>query len=168
MKDILILFLIGLSLSVDAFTISLSINKNNNYYPVIVGIYHFIMPIIGNLINDNIILKLIEKTNYITGIIFIYLAIKTIIDINKKIIYKQLPIIYLGLLVSLDSLAVGVGIDNITNNWLMASFVFSLTSFLISYIGVKLGIYIKKKYQLLSNYLAILILFILGIVYLCK
>ena len=56
MSKVLIYFFIGISLSADAFSLSLVLGtiikkkKNITLFPVIVGIFHFIMTNIGNKI----------------------------------------------------------------------------------------------------------------------
>ena len=55
------LILIGISLSMDTFSISLSIGscniskKNILFFTLFVGILHFFMPLIGNILGDKII-----------------------------------------------------------------------------------------------------------------
>ena len=82
MSKILIYFFIGISLSIDAFSLSLAIGtiikKRNKItlFPIIVGIFHFIMTNTGNKIGY--LLSKISKLplKKISGIIFIYLAIE--------------------------------------------------------------------------------------------
>ena len=60
MQELLSIILIGVSLSMDTFSLSLSMGsliRNNKYlkfFPFIVGIFHFFMPIIGNKIGISI------------------------------------------------------------------------------------------------------------------
>ena len=71
MIETIIYFFIGLSLSIDAFSLSLSIgtlNLNKKQVaklPIFIGIFHFFMPFIGILIGKSIATKLIIKVNYI-------------------------------------------------------------------------------------------------------
>ena len=61
MKEILLLLIIGVSLSIDAFSISTCIGmtkipKNKTFnISITVGIFHFIMPLIGVIISHLII-----------------------------------------------------------------------------------------------------------------
>ena len=74
------IFLIGIALSMDAYSVALSIGttnlKKNRYYiiPITVSIMHFIMPLIGYYLG-NIITSLINiNPKIIMTIILIYLA----------------------------------------------------------------------------------------------
>ena len=58
MQEIIAILLIGISLSMDTFSLSLSIGSVSNQsrllklLPLFVGIFHFFMPIIGNYIGN--------------------------------------------------------------------------------------------------------------------
>ena len=73
-----------------------------------------------------------------------------------------------GFAVSIDSFSVGIGLNNISNNIIMCSSIFSITSLLFTYIGLKLG----KKLNLLIGRVATLIggivLILFGLIYILK
>ena len=55
MKEIVSIILIGISLSMDTFSLSLSLGSLTNLkrikiVPLVVGIFHFFMPLLGNLL----------------------------------------------------------------------------------------------------------------------
>ena len=80
MKESLTILTIAIALSMDTFSLSLGIGTGNIskkrclLFSIIVGIMHFIMPLIGNLIGNKIVEIFMLKSNFLLGIILIYLA----------------------------------------------------------------------------------------------
>ena len=120
----------------DAFSLSLAygtLNPEKQYIKKlskIVGIYHFIMPLIG-LKLGNILLKLIPlNPNIIVFIVLTFIGIEMIIDSFKKEenikIMTLKEMILFGLAVSLDSFSVGIGLEALTNNYILSVLTFSL------------------------------------------
>jgi len=153
MSSFFTILLIGISLSMDAFSLALIYgiqgitNKQKIYLSIIVGIYHFIMPLIGltfGTILDNINLVSID---IVATIILIYIGIDLIISNFKKeerIETNKKGFLIFGLSVSIDSLTVGIGLKAITNNFMISSIIFSITSLFFTYIGLTLGNIIGK------------------------
>ena len=85
----LIYFFIAIGLSMDAFSLSIAYgtNKINKIKIIIlstlVGIFHFIMPLIGSNIGQKIFF-LINKSNYIVSIIFFLLSYEMYKSRNEK------------------------------------------------------------------------------------
>ena len=83
--SLLIVILVAISLSMDAFSLSLAYGtldlerKNINLLSLIVGAYHFIMPLLGMWFANKLIIKpIINKRLYLTNrlrafIIIIYI-----------------------------------------------------------------------------------------------
>lgn len=171
--NILTYIFIGISLSVDAFSVALVIGTTNFnrkvYYllPCTVGIFHFIMPIIGNFVSSFLVNSLSNKANIIIGIIFIILAIEIYLskDDQKILINSIITIIILALTVSLDSLLVGLAIGLKEINIYTAALIFSLISSITTFFGIYLGIKLKYKYQSMAKYIGIVILLVLSIKY---
>ena len=69
-----------------------------------------------------------------------------------------------GLSVSIDSLMVGIGLKAITNSYLLSSSIFSITSFIFTYLGLILGNIIGFKVGEYSKMTGGIILIILAIV----
>ena len=125
MKEIIYLILIGISLSMDAFSLSLAFGINNInkkdkiLLSLIVAIYHFIMPLIGTYFS-NLIIKIIKNINLIAGIILTYVGIETIITKENHSINNNIQdYLLFGLSVSIDSLTIGIGLKAITNKYAM-------------------------------------------------
>ena len=106
------IFLIAISLSMDAFSLSLAYgtnkieNKTKYILSIIVGIFHFFMPLIGSSIG-NIILKIIKiKPQIIVSIILSFIGISMCIKKEEKInpIKNIIEIFFFALAVSLDIL----------------------------------------------------------------
>lgn len=175
---ILTIFLIALSLSMDAFSLSLIYGtegikqKDKPLISAIVGIYHFIMPLIGLSIGSFITSKIILNTNILVGIILSLISIEMIISSFKnkeeKFLLSIPGYLLFGLSVSIDSLTTGVGLPAITNKYLLSSLIFSVTSFIFTLLGLNLGNILNQKYGKISTLIGGSILFILGIIYIFK
>ena len=178
MNEIISLLLIGFSLSLDAFSLSLLYGTNDFEHTkglilsLIVGIFHFFMPLIGVIIGNMLLNIFNINPDLLIGIILIFLALTMIKDIFTENSYK-LSNSFLGMLlfafsVSFDSFSTGIGLRAITNNIFMASIIFSIFSFSFTYLGLIIGKYAKKILGKLSQIIGIIILITIGIIYLCK
>lgn len=162
----------------DAFSLALLYgtqgisSKNKRVLSIIVGIYHFIMPLIGLLIGKVITSNLIINTDTLIGIILSLISIEMLISSFKKNEEKLLMtfpgFLIFGLSVSIDSLTTGIGLPGITNNYIISSIIFSITSFLFTYIGLNIGNKLKLKYGKVSTIIGGIILLVLGIIYIIK
>ena len=170
----LYIILIAISLSMDAFSLSLAygtLNLEKKYIKklsTIVGIYHFIMPLIGNTIG-NILLRLVPiKPNLIVCIVLTFIGLEMLIDTFKKEEIKIMTLkelLLFGLAVSLDSFSVGLGLNTITKNKILTSITFSLTSATFTYIGLILGKKINNKIGKISTILGGIVLITIGLTY---
>lgn len=173
--SIYIILTIAVSLSMDAFSLSLAygtLNLEKKYIrktAIIVGIYHFFMPLIGLTIG-NMILKIVPiQPNIIICIVLTFIGIEMIIDSfknedNIKIMTLKEMILF-GLAVSIDSFSVGIGLKALTQNYILSVFIFSLTSFIFTYIGLSLGKTINNLIGKISTIIGGLVLIIIGIIY---
>ncbi|MGM9882201.1 MAG: manganese efflux pump MntP family protein [Bacilli bacterium] len=176
--ELITIFLIAISLSMDAFSLALIYgtkginNRDKKILSLIVGAYHFIMPLIGLLFGTLIISRLTVNTNILVGVILTLIAIEMIISSFKNREEKfllSLPGYFLfGFSVSVDSLTTGIGLRAISNNIFLCSFIFSLTSLIFTYLGLNLGNTLNKKYGKVSTTIGGIILLILGIIYIFK
>lgn len=169
--EILTLFLIGLSLSIDAFSMSLAygligIEKDKMIISsLIVGLFHFFMPLFGSLIGYKLLNTFKINPKYLIIIIIFILIIEMIKSIKddeiKTINMNLFNMLGFAFLVSLDSFTIGMGIYYITNKPIYASIVFSIVSFCFTLLGYILGKYVSKKLEKTSKYIGIIILFVL-------
>ena len=171
----MLIFIIAISLSMDAFSLSLAYGtisltkKEINILSLIVGLYHFLMPILGMLLG-----KFITDIVHIGGdlivlIIFGFIGINMIIGsfkgeerVSKMILSEML---LFGLAVSIDSFSVGIGINNISDNFLLCSIIFSITSFIFTYLGLVLGNKLNEIIGKLATIIGGSVLIILAITY---
>lgn len=175
---IITIILIAVSLSMDAFSLALiygtqGINKKHKVLlSIIVGIYHFVMPIIGLLIGIQIDKTIAFSSDIIVGIILLLIAIEMIIsstnEQKEKFLLSLSGYLIFGLSVSIDSLTTGIGLPAITNNYLQAALIFSLTSLIFTYIGLNLGNKLNQKYGKISTLIGGIILLTIGITYMFK
>lgn len=169
------LFLVAISLSMDTFSLSiiygtLNLSKKKILFlSSLVGIFHFFMPFLGNLIGSIIIENIPINSSIIVGIIFSIIAIQMLFQRNQ--VYDSTKVISFFLFaftVSIDSFSVGIGISAITNNFIFAYLIFSITSFLFTYIGLRFGKKLNEKFGHLSTIIGSIILIALGIYYIVK
>ncbi len=173
--NIILIFFIAISLSMDAFSLSLAYGtisltkKEIKLLSIIVGLYHFFMPIFGMLIGSFIIKILPIDEDIITLVIFSFIGINMIIETFKKEEnIKKMKIgemILFGLAVSIDSFSVGIGINSISNNFLLCSCIFSITSLIFTYIGLILGNKLNELIGKVATLMGGISLIILGIIY---
>ena len=176
MQEIVSILLIGISLSMDTFSLSLSVasipSKTNNikYLPLFVGVFHFFMPLLGNIIGLSIVNFLNLASNIILGSVLIILGLNLAFhyfkDETAEIKLNLLGIIIFALSVSIDSFSVGLGINDITKNYILASILFAFCSASFTYLGIIIGKYSNKIIGKYAIILGILLLLFLGIFHL--
>ncbi len=171
----IIIFLLAFSLSMDAFSLALlygtlNLNKKNIIIlSLIVGIYHFIMPLLGYKIGSIILDFINIKPDIIVFIVLSYIGINMIYETFKNeenIKELKLKDMFLfGFAVSLDSFSVGIGLNAITKNIILAPILFSIFSLLFTYLGLIIGSRINHIFGKVSTIIGGFILIIIGIVY---
>ena len=171
----ILIFIIAISLSMDAFSLALAYGtisltkKEINTLSIIVGIYHFFMPIFGMILGNFITDVVHIGGDIIVLLIFIFIGINMIIESFRKedriSKMKLSEMILFGLAVSIDSFSVGIGINNISNNSLLCSIIFSITSAFFTYIGLILGNKLNQLVGKISTIIGGISLIILGIIY---
>ena len=169
---VLAILYIAVALSLDAFSVALSIgltnkdNKKHLLFSSLVGILHFFMPLLGTITNKVFLNRIVVSGNKLLGFILLILAIQMLLEIkdNKEVIIKM-SYSLLALTVSIDSYFTGIGLMSFEGFKIMSFLIFSITSFSFSIVGCKLGVIGKTKYSKLSQYLAIIILLALSVKY---
>lgn len=173
MHKLLTTFIIAIALSMDTFSVSLSIGsfninmKKGLILSIMVGVMHFIMPLLGMVIGYNIFKFLPFDSDLVLGIIFLVLFFKMTYDyfVNDidEIKLNIVGIFLFSLSVSMDAFTTGIGLLNYVDNMFVTLIIFMLVSFLFTISGIVLGKYANKKLGKISNIIGILILFILAI-----
>lgn len=158
----------------DAFTLSFSygINKLSKKTIVITsiltGIFHFIMPILGNILGITLFEYTIIKPKYILFTIFLIISLDMLInffndDIKLRVL-NIIGIIIFAFSVSFDSFSVGFGLNYFYNNILLSSLIFSLISTFFTFFGFILGKFISEKIGRFAFLLGSFILFVYSLI----
>lgn len=172
MVHFFVVFLVAVSLSMDTFSLSLAygtlgLSKTKIFWlSGVVGVFHFVMPFLGNTIGINLIEKLPIESNLIVGIIFILIAFEMFKQENSILALDSMfSFIVFGFTVSIDSFTVGIGLSKITSNLVTAYFLFAITSFVFTFIGLYFGKVLNSKFGKQATLFGSFILFILALFY---
>ena len=168
--------LVAVGLSMDTFSISLSYGTFNFKklfilrMSIIVGLFHFFMPILGNIIGEFLLELLPVDKNIIIGLILLTISVDIFISLfNKeeiKPIKSLFDIIILSFFVSIDSFSTGIALDVFIIPHIIVVTVFMLASFFFTYVGLFFG---KKLHDIIgkkAEYIGIIILLSLSLFYL--
>lgn len=173
---ILIIIIIAVSLSMDAFSLSLAygtlnITKKNIWQlSMIVGIYHFLMPLLGMLVGSLILKYFPISPNILVFVVLVFIGVEMINESRssdtevKTMNLKEL--LLFGLAVSLDSFSVGIGLETISHHYIISALLFSFSSFFFTYLGLILGKRINNKIGSISTLIGGIVLISIGIMYL--
>lgn len=176
--NILILFIIGISLSMDTFSLALSmgafnINKKKILlFSCLVGIFHFIMPLLGLYLGSFLTSIISLNPNRLLFFVFTFIAIEMLISLfskEEKILdLSFFSSLLLAFSVSIDSFTVGIVLRNITDYLILPSIIFMFVSFIFTFTGLHLGKYSYEKMGFLSKIIGLIIIIILAIIHLFK
>ena len=176
--NIWLLIIIGFSLSMDTFSLALCLGtfnvniKKGLFFSFIVGLFHFILPIIGNLLGNSLKAVISINPNKLLFIIFTFLAIEMLVDLlskeDKTYNFSILNIFICAFSVSIDSLTVGLGLSDFTSVPIIGSVIFSIISFLFTYLGLITGKYSYKTLGKISKVIGLVIIIILATIHLIK
>jgi len=178
MPEILSLFLIGIALSMDAFSLSLAVgtvsleNKKQLSLSIIVGCFHFILPLLGVLIGSNLMRFLHISASLLVAGILLLIAFEMIHGVikpsEKSFKFSIWGILLFAFSVSFDSFSVGLGLSFISSKIFLGSFIFAILSFGFTYLGLIIGRCAKKKLGVTSNIIGAILLIVVAILSLCK
>lgn len=174
--SLLVIFVLAISLSMDAFSLSLiygTLNldkKLEKLMSIMVGIFHFFMPILGYKLGKIILDFIKVDANFLVSIIFIILGMEMLLSIKKderiKLLTGVFSVALFALTVSIDSFSVGISFGVVSTNILLACTIFSLTSALFTYTGVKFGKRLSERFGSITTFIGAIVLIILGVKYL--
>ena len=175
MNTFFITLFIGISLSMDAFSLSLiyglemADQSKRLLLSTIVGLYHLIMPLIGYFVGSIIFDYINFKIDYITSFLLFIIGIDMILSSlkDKDILFLEniFSFMIFGLSVSIDSFTVGVGLNTINSNYLEVSFMFMLCSFIFTYIGLFFGNKLNRRFGNISTIIGGLLLILMSVYY---
>lgn len=171
----LTILLVAISVSMDAFSLSLlygTLNLRTNQITklsVMVGVFHFFMPLLG-LISGTYIIEILHMPSHIVmSIIFIFIGFEMInssFNKDKQIVLLDFKgLILFSFTVSIDSFSIGAGLKAFSDNYLMCATMFLISSFIFTYLGLNIGKKINKKIGFISTLIGGSILIVIGILY---
>ena len=173
--NLFLLFIIAISLSMDAFSLSLAygtldINKKEIItLSIIVGIYHFFMPLIGFFLGSKILLVIPVNSNFIVFIILCFIGLEMIIDtLRKKDTFSKMHLIQMLIFsfsVSLDSFSVGIGLNTLTDKIFLSPMIFSFTSFVFTFLGLHIGKKIREIFGRIATLIGGCVLILIAVMY---
>ena len=169
--NIIEIILIGLSLSMDAFTISVCLSIKNNYFKtglitaIFFSIFQFIMPILGFYLGNIISNRIINYHSYFSSILLIIIGILLIKEdkINDVDDFNYQELIILSIATSIDAFVTGISFSFIKINIFTSSFVIGLITFILCIIGYFIGNLFNEKAHQYANIIGGITLIIIGI-----
>lgn len=175
MSMFLTTLLIGIALSMDAFSLSivygtLSLSKQKMLsLSIIVGIFHFFMPLLGYNFGKVILSFVMINSKILIGVIFTIIAGQMFHSLTKEeepiLLTNFGSLLLFGFTVSIDSFSIGIGLSGINNNIYLAALIFALTSCVFTFLGLVLGKALNKTFGKISTLIGSMILFGLGVYY---
>lgn len=174
--SIIDLFLIGVSLSMDAFAVSickgLSVCRMKLKHALICGIYfggfQALMPLLGYLLGTQFS-GIIEKfSHWIAFLLLAVIGINMIRESSESCditddSFSPAAMLPLAVATSIDALAVGVGFAALKVNIIWAVSLIGITTFVFSAAGVKIGNVFGMKYRSTAERVGGAILILMGI-----
>lgn len=167
--------IIAVSLSMDAFSLSLAYGTLNiekrtrNMLSIIVGIYHFLMPLLGYMVGYKVVKLLPIKSTTLVLIVLSFIGVEMIIESFRQEKSTTLlgfrELLLFGFAVSIDSFSVGLGLNTIYSNILVPITTFSISSAFFTYLGLYLGTKISNIFGKISTLIGGIALIIIGILY---
>lgn len=162
----------------DAFALALSYGikkvskKNVIITALMVGLFHFFMPLIGNVLGTTLFEYTIFKPKIILFSVFLLLSIDMFIHFfEKEEKVRELNLIgtlIFAFSVSFDSLSVGIGIRYLYDNILFVVSMFCAISAFFTLLGFYLGKKLSKKIGKYSFLIGSITLFLYSIWILTK
>jgi len=140
--ELLLVLVVAVSLSMDAFSLSLAYGtlgipkKQILLLSFIVGCFHFFMPIIGMLIGTSVLNIIKINPDIIVFIVLLIIGIQMIFDSfseNEDLkVMKTLELFLFAFAVSIDSFSVGLTLTNISSNYILSVIIFALCSMIFT------------------------------------
>lgn len=175
--NIIEVVLIGIGLAMDAFAVSvckgLSLKKikiiTNIKISMYFAFFQAIMPIIGYYLGNVFEEVIINIDHWVAFILLSLIGINMIKEsisiesenINDKIDIKTMTI--LALATSIDALAIGITFSFLRTNIYQNILIIGIITFIITFLGVKIGYIFGNKYEKKAQLFGGLILIIIGL-----
>lgn len=175
--EIIEIFVLGIGLAMDAFAVSickgLSMQKMSIRKAIVIaiyfGIFQAIMPVIGYFLGNSLGIWIIKYNHWIALVLLGAIGINMIKDalcnegcnIDENIDFKTMT--GLAIATSIDALAVGVTFAALEVNLILSICIIGVITFIMCFVGVKIGNIFGDRYQKKAEIVGGLILIFLGI-----
>lgn len=173
------IFLIAISLAMDAFTVAVSKGlqiRQLNFkilivMPCLFGLFQAIMPIVGWLLAAKFAVYITSIDHWIAFTLLILLGAKFIYDastftdfVKEESSFSFKEILLLAIATSIDALAIGVSFAfaNESLDIYIVSLIIGIVTFVLSVFGVYLGFKYQIKHMRIAPYLGGIILILLA------
>ena len=165
------ILLIGLSLSMDAFTVSISKGISSSKEKGIItafffGLFQFLMPLLGYFIGNKFSERIIYYNPYISTILLITIGILIIKEKDDEELRSNLnlkELFLLSIATSIDALVIGISFSFLKVNIISSSIIIGIITFIMCIIGYFLGNLFQKKAHQYSGIIGGITLILLGI-----
>lgn len=167
------IILVSISISTDAFSMALLYGvlhttiKHRLILSLMVGTFHFFMPLIGSIIGSKIIAVIHVETHILATTIFFFVGTSLLISKQDGGVSGEklnlCEMFLFSFAVSLDSLLVGSGGAYIVLNSTVPLFIFFISSFIFTYSGLVLGLKINNKIGRLTTFVGGILLIVVAI-----
>lgn len=171
------IFIIGVSLSMDAFAVAvckgLTLCKVKLSHAVTVGLYFGIfqalMPLIGYFLASTVASKIADYSFYIAFALLLLIGANMIREAIKgdddtctvSLSFKEM--VPLALATSIDALAVGVSFALVDVEIFSSVGLIGITTFVLSAIGVALGAFVGSKFRKVATIIGGSVLVLMGV-----
>ena len=169
---ILEIILIGLSLSMDAFSISiiLGLKKSRRQAGIMTsfsfGLFQFLMPIMGYFLGNILSNKIISYQEYFSAILLITIGILMLNEKNDnkgENEFNLKELLLLSIATSIDAFVIGISFSFLEANIFLSALIIGIITFIICLIGYFLGHLFNKKAHQYANTIGGITLLLLGI-----
>ncbi len=170
------IFLIGVSLSMDAFAVSickgLSMRRLSRKNMMITGLYfggfQFLMPVIGYFLGSQFADRITRYSHWIAFILLVLIGINMVRESREETeemddLFDVRTMIPLAVATSIDALAVGVTFSFMSVRIFPASTLIGCTTFVLSCIGICIGRFFGAKYRSRAELAGGLVLILIGV-----
>ena len=170
------LFLFAVGLSMDAFAVSvckgLALRSATVRDSAVVGLwfggFQALMPIIGYLLGSRFYNYIVSIDHWIAFLLLSFIGVNMILEARSDSdddsgSLDPRTMLILAIATSIDALAVGITFAFLDVNVVFAASLIGVTTFLLSFFGVKFGSIFGEKYRAGSQIAGGLILIVLGV-----
>lgn len=171
---IISVWIIAFAISMDAFSVSLSIGmqhirlKKIALIGFVIGAFHVVLPFVGIVLGHYISESMTFLTELTGGFILIFIGSHMLISAfqnkpHRVTIQQGWKIILVALFVSVDSFPAGLSVGLTNVNPLLILMTFGICSMLLSWIGMVIGRKVHAKTGKYSEMLGGTILYLIGL-----